>query len=62
MKKQVYQMPMVEVMNARVEKGFAGSNGGTTGGNTGWGGNWVRPQSAELHTEVADLAIEDCID
>lgn len=60
MKKQVYQMPMVEVMNARVEKGFAGSNGGNTGGNTGWGDHWVR--GAELHAAPADLAIEDCID
>ena len=33
--KKAYLAPMVEVMNARVEKGFAGS--GTTGGST-WGG------------------------
>lgn len=31
--KKVYETPMVEVMNARIEKGFAGStpNGGNMG-------------------------------
>jgi hypothetical protein len=32
--KKAYLAPMVEVMNARVEKGFAGS-GNTPSGNTG---------------------------
>lgn len=34
--KKAYLAPMVEVMNARVEKGFAGS--GTPSGEGEWGG------------------------
>lgn len=55
MKKQVYQMPMVEVMNARVEKGFAGSNETPNYGGPG-------TIFVNLHTEEVNLAIEDCID
>lgn len=33
MKKKKYEMPLVEVLEAKVEHGFAGSGGGNGGGN-----------------------------
>lgn len=33
MKKKKYEMPLVEVLEAKVELGFAGSGGGNGGGN-----------------------------
>ncbi len=54
--KKAYLAPMVEVMNARVEKGFAGSgSGSSTGGGNGMiYPDWDAPFASQSHNPDFD--------